>query len=150
MIFLLLLCSCSRREAEKTTPLSRPIAKEASEPAPSTEITLQKDESLVVLPLTPAKQEHIMLPLARQARSLPEDFKIGLLQDQLYGYGEQSELLATVRDFFDALIQARIPAEALLPETARALSGYLTFYLDREIIPTGYRLGSIEYSSSSA
>lgn len=150
MIFLLLFLSCSRRQDSVQRSLPRPAVKEASKIAPQAE-NIAQEEDLPALPtLPPATQEHIMLPLARRERSLPEDFKIGRLQDQLAGYGDQAQLLATVRLFLSGLTAASVTAESLLPEAAPALDRYLKFYLERDIVPTDYRLGSLSYLPESS
>jgi len=145
MILLLLLSACSRREEEGRTALRAPAVKEAGSPPGRAENTPRQEEAPALPPLTPAKQEHVMLPLGRRNRALPEDFKIGLLEDRLAGYREQTELLTTVSAFLEDLTRADILSDALLPESARSLSRHLLFYLDRGIVPTGYRLGTIAY-----
>jgi hypothetical protein len=145
-IVLLLFCSCSRRQDEGKAGLPGPVIQEAARPSPPTEITLQQEESPPLSALTPAKQEHVMLPLGRRGRALPEDFKIGLLQDRLAGYREQTDLLLLAGGFLDDLTRGRVRAEALLPDSAQEMTRYLDYYLHRGIVPTGYRLGSIGYS----
>lgn len=150
MIFLLLFLSCSRRQESVKRPLSRAAVKEASGVTPQAENTPQTEVSPALPTLLPAPQEHIMLPLAGRERALPEDFKIGLLQDQLAGYGDQAELLATVRLFMSALTGARVSRESLLPETAAAVNRYLSYYFERDIVPTDFRLGSVSYLPESS
>lgn len=145
IILLLLLSACSRRQEEERTVLRPPAVKEAGSPPERARTTSEQEEAPALPPLTPAKQEHVMLPLGRRNRALPEDFKIGLLEDRLAAYREQAELLATVSAFLDDLTRADILSDALLPESTRSLSRHLLFYLDRDIVPTGYRLGAITY-----
>ena len=152
LTLLFLLFSCTKERSEKTP--SAPSAKEQqavqqtekqqAADKPNKEITLQrvaeqKAESASEINL---KGKDALLYHRQGSRIIPEDFKIGLLQDTL-DPGNKKSLTLLMEEFFKSLTRGEIEENLLIPSDRTELNRFLTYHIDRGLIPQSYRLGSI-------
>ena len=110
------------------------------------EITLKREEekparSPEVVPLSGESAR--LLPLRSPARSLPEDFEIGALQDQLDADGETLEACRMASRFLTALAAGRIDSQLIFPEKRVELGRFLAAYLEEGPPFKSFRLGRV-------
>jgi len=77
------------------------------------------------------------------ARLLPEDFDIGPLGDRVGGSRTERMARAVAVRFLAGLAGGKVPDVELLPERREELSRSLQHYLDRQLLPSRYRLGPL-------
>ncbi len=153
LTLLFLLFSCSKDRSEKTTPSDssekeqQTVQQTESQQAadrPNKEITLkrvaeQKAESAVQINL---KGKEALLYRRQGSRIIPEDFKIGPLQDSL-DPGNKKDLTLIMEQFLKSLTRGEIEENLLIPSDRTELSRFLAYHIGRGLIPRSYRFGSI-------
>jgi hypothetical protein len=142
-----LAASCSRsREAAPSGAARSQQRQAAAEPSgqvrPSREITLQPQRPSAAEPAATAAtgQEQRVLPLPGPA-VLPEDFRIGPLEDPLSADAGKRGILTVAEAFLRGLESGKVASETLLPERRAELERSLSYYLEQKLIPQGHRLG---------
>jgi hypothetical protein len=120
-----------------------------SQPETRREITLEKQSQPAQSFAASRAQGSDLLPL-HGSRILPEDFKIGSLQELLVLTRSNTAITEPVVAFLDTLRTGEIEAELLLPESRIALNRSLTHHLDQGRRISDYRLGSITLEDQNA
>lgn len=83
-----------------------------------------------------------LLSLGRDARVLPEDFKIGPLADQRVGDAEQQQALTTAGSFLSRLVAGKVDTGMIDPGTQSRVADMLNFGIQRGDVPRSYRIGT--------
>jgi hypothetical protein len=83
-----------------------------------------------------------LLPLGGPAL-LPEDFRIGPLEDRLTAGGAEQKILKAAAGFLDALVSGTFAEAIVLPEKRPDLRRSLAYYIEEGLVPATYRLGAI-------
>lgn len=147
MILLLALSFCTRKResAPEDSPAKTSTGQRNTQIKPKREITLTKEESKdqTSTEIHKTGETHFMLPLPQEKRTLPEDFKIGALEDILAGSKDRQELISVVHRFFNSLAQGRIDSDSILRADRERICRSLAYYVERNIVPETYRLGRI-------
>jgi len=152
LTLLFLLFSCNKERSEKTPSdpsdkkqqTVQQTEKQQAANRPNIEITLkrvaeQKAESAVQINL---KGKEALLYRRQGSRIIPEDFKIGPLQDSL-DPGNKKGLTLIMEQFLKSLTQGEIEEDLLIPSARTELSRFLAYHIGRGLIPRSYRFGSI-------
>ncbi len=124
-----------------------PAAQNPAQAEPPREITLtpqRQGPSHPQAARAARPEESRLMPLA-SARLLPEDFDIGPLQDGLQASAVELTVLRRSERFLDALEQGKLEETLLAPETRDGLVRTLSYYVERGLTPTAYRLGRISF-----
>lgn len=155
LTLLFLLFSCNKEKSEKTP--SDPSEKEEQQQQTlqqtenqkaavrsNKEITLkrvaaEKAESAVEINL---KGKETLLYHRQGSRIIPEDFKIGPLQDSL-NPGNKKSLTLIIEQFLKSLTRGEIEEDLLIPSDRTELSRFFGYHIGRGLIPRSYRFGSI-------
>jgi hypothetical protein len=82
-----------------------------------------------------------LLPLGRDSRTLPEDFKIGALADSQVGDADERGAMIAASSFLGRLVAGKVDAALLAPSTEGRISDMLDFGIQRGDIPSTFRLG---------
>ncbi|MBN1836115.1 MAG: hypothetical protein JW820_09715 [Spirochaetales bacterium] len=124
---------------------------EGGEVLPRREITLQKSNEPGAGepgdspgPAAPGGPEGRLLPL-RGSAVLPEDFRIGPLEDRLAPSGAKQQILGVAASFLETLGDGSFPTDAVLPEGREELRRSLAYYIEQDLVPVRYRLGTIDF-----
>jgi len=152
LTLLLLLFSCNKERSkkipsdpsEKEQQTVQQTEKQQAADRSNKEITLQrvaeqKAESAAEINL---KGKDALLYRRQGSRIIPEDFKIGPLQDSL-DPGKKKDLALIMEQFLKSLTQGEIEEDLLIPSDRTELSRFLAYHIDRGLIPRSYRFGSI-------
>jgi len=147
-----LLFSCSKDRSEKPPPdpsgkeqqTVQQTEKQQAADRPNKEITLKrvaepKAEGAVQINL---KGKEALLYHRQSSRIIPEDFKIGPLQDNL-DPGNKKGLTIIMEQFLKGLTRGEIEEDLLIPSDRTELSRFLAYHIGRGLIPRSYRFGSI-------
>ncbi len=117
--------------------------KEPAERKPRQTITLEKVES--GRPAAHAVSEQTSLAvLDRDGRIMPEDFRIGPLQDTLQASREQLAVTRVVEGFLRELSRSKIDPQYLDPLVREELLRSLIWYVEQDFVPERYRIGRID------
>jgi hypothetical protein len=150
LFFLLFSCNKERSEktpsdpSEKEQQIVLQTEKQQAADRSNKEITLkrvtdQKAESAVEINL---KGKEALLYRRQGSRIIPEDFKIGPLQDSL-DPGNKKGLTLIIEQFLKSLTRGEIEEDLLIPSDRTELSRFLAYHIGRGLIPRSYRFGSI-------
>jgi len=152
LTLLFLLFSCNKERSEKTGPSEKEqqtvqlIEKQQQQSAdrPNKEITLKrvaepKADDAVQINL---KGKEALLYRRQSSCIIPEDFKIGPLQDNL-DPGNKKGLTIIMEQFLKSLTRGEIEEDLLIPPDRTELSRFLAYHIGRDLIPRSYRFGSI-------
>nr|MQY76048.1 hypothetical protein [Spirochaeta sp.] len=150
LLFLLFSCNKERSETSPTDPSEKeqPTVQttvpptEEQQARSNKEITLQrvaeqKAESAVEINL---RGEEALLYRRQNSRIIPEDFKIGPLQDSL-DPGNKKALTLIMEQFLKSLTMGEIEEDLLIPSDRTELSRFLGYHIGRGLIPRSYRFG---------
>ena len=126
--------------AQPAPALTRPLA--PAPPAKST-ITLAQEQPAAAA-VAPRQRTDVssLLSLARDGRTLPEDFKVGALGDARAGDADEQQALAAATSFLGRLEAGKIDATLLDPGAQSRLSDMLDFGIQRGDVPRSYRIGA--------
>ncbi len=161
LILVLALFGCARSSrsgakpapAQAAAPASTvpapppPGATQPPAPAPSAAgkptITLAQEQPATAN-VAPRQSTDVssLLPLGRDSRSLPEDFKIGALGDSRAGDADEQQALAAAGSFLAGLTGGKVNATLLDPGSQRRVSDMLDFGIKRGDVPTSFRIGA--------
>jgi len=154
-------CARSSRSAAKTAQAGAAVAGPAPaaalapqlpanpQPAPSppppakNTVTLAQEQP-VTAASTPRQSTDVtsLLPLGRDARNLPQDFKIGALGDARAGDADEQQALAAATTFLTRLAGGKVDTALLDPPDQGRLSDLLDFGIQRGDVPRSYRIGT--------
>ncbi len=120
-------------------------ARELLKIKPKREITLTKEETKAGETAGVQKTEEIkdLLLLITERRTLPEDFKIGRLQDILEGSRDQKGIISAAQKFLEALAKGKIEEDSLLQSKRERISHSLSYFIEQKILLKSYRLGHV-------
>lgn len=161
LLTLLLAGACARRGRAEDGAEARDggagRASSGGEVLPTREITLQRENAPGARaasagakePPPPGGPAARLLPL-RGPAVLPEDFRVGPLEDRLSPGGTEQQILKASESFLEALASGRFEQEAVLPESREELGRSLGYYIEEGLVPTGYRLGRIFFEEAPA
>ncbi len=137
----LVVSSCARSRIASPAENSDP----EKHLGPKREITLRKEESTPRLPAPRVGTAQNLLPLESSAH-IPEDFKIGSLQDTMESDRDLMLISERVMGFLNSLKSAELVNEQLLPSKREELSRFLNFYLEQDLYPLDFRMGTTAIS----
>ncbi len=111
---------------------------------PRQSITLEKVDPAAAdrPPVRAVSEQTPLLSLDRDGRLMPEDFRIGALQDTLQG-GRELAIDRVVERFLGELAKARIDSGSLDPSLRDELVRSLTWYVSGGFVPDRFRIGRI-------
>ena len=141
LLVVLAVSSCGRSKA--ATPDESPASEK--QVGPKKEITLRKEESTPELPPPRVGTAQNLLPL-ESSTHIPEDFKIGSLQDTMESDRDLMLISERVMGFLNSLKSAELVKEHLLPSKREELSRFLNFYLEQDLYPQDFRIGTATIS----
>ncbi|UCF97216.1 MAG: hypothetical protein JSV89_18895 [Spirochaetaceae bacterium] len=155
LILLLGLVSCARGDKteksaspESTSPPVQAVENNAGEVVSKREITLtQAAPSEQPQPSTTQQSEQQRLLTIESAQVLPEDFKIGPLADLVGIERSAQEMVSVTTRFLNALQEGTVLGDSLHNSVRQELSNSINYYLQRELVPVNYRIGSITTES---
>ena len=75
---------------------------------------------------------------------MPEDFRIGPLQDTLQAAGPALGVSRVVEKFLGELVRGKVDPGLIEPESREELSLSLGWYLEGGFVPDRYRIGQVE------
>ncbi len=153
---LFLLFSCNKERSEKTPadpsekerqtvrqvteqPEKQQAADRSNKEITLTRVAEQKAESAVAIHL---KGKETLLYRRQGSRIIPEDFKIGPLQD-IFDPGNKKGITLIMEQFLKSLTRGEIEEDLLIPSNRTELSRFLGYHIGRGLIPRSYRFGSI-------
>lgn len=161
LLTLLLAGACARRGRAEDGAGARDggagRASPGGEVLPTREITLRRQGDPAA-PATPPDAKGPaasggpaarLLPL-RGPAVIPEDFRVGPLEDRLSPAATEQKILKASESFLEALASGRFEAETVLPENREELRRSLGYYIAEGLVPTGYRLGAIFFEEGPA
>lgn len=153
VILLLAMPSCSKKQIREEAPeeptptpsATQEIAQKGREVKPKSEITLKKEARKITESTDAQKPDASpnFLALRSGKRTLPDDFKIGALQDILEGSRNQLEITSVAQKFLKALCSGKIEEQSLLPTKRKELSRFLSYYIEQDMIPRRFRIGRL-------
>lgn len=91
---------------------------------------------------------HPMIPFGIADRVLPEDFKIGSLQDTVVSEGRDAAVLAILTVFAEKLLKREIHADSFDEEKKMLLRNSLQYYVENRMMPDDIRFGVIRYDAA--
>jgi hypothetical protein len=142
--------SAPGREAANARPDENKPPPGDAEVAPSREILLRRRDNPPTAPAasnppaTPLVQEEQALLALPAAPVLPEDFKIGQLEDLLQADKSLRGATSAARSFLDALVGGKVDSDLIEPGRREDLARSLAYYLAAGDHPEAYRLGTLE------
>jgi len=83
-----------------------------------------------------------LLPVGRDSRTLPEDFKIGVLGDARVGDADEQQAVTAASTFLARLIGGKVDTTLLDSGVQGRVADMLDFALQRGDIPREYRIGT--------
>jgi hypothetical protein len=85
-----------------------------------------------------------------QQRLMPEDMKIGALQDGLSATRDYLRAIGTVRAFLDSIAKKEMDEALVLPAARAAIKAVVSYPLSQGYVPQRYRIGKIVFENESA
>lgn len=162
LTLLFLLFSCNKEKSEKAPSdpsekqqlqqqtTQQTESRQQTEVRSNKEITLkrvavQKTEIAAEINL---RGKDTLLYRRQGSRIIPEDFKIGPLQDN-FDPGNNKDLTLIIDQFLKILTRGKIEEDLLIPSDRTELSRFLAYHIGRGLIPRSYRFGSINLDDPS-
>ena len=111
---------------------------------PKRTITLAQERPPAAAPAAVRQNADVssLLSLARDGRTLPEDFKIGSLGDRLLGDSDEQQALSVAGSFLARLSAGKIDDSLLAGSSAGRLTDMLQFGIQRGDVPRSFRIGA--------
>ncbi len=157
LILLLCLVACARgkNQSSEDQPPGKTVA--APEPAADSDTAevLSKREITLTQAAPPEQPQLAATQQSEQQRLLaleslqilPEDFKIGPLADLVGVDRNTLEMVSASARFLNALLEGRVQGESLHADVRDELTTSIRYYLERNLIPVDYRIGTITTES---
>ncbi len=147
LIPVLFFTSCSRRQETAPGKSGQEVAvRNEGQLKLKPEITLEKEDKKVTGRAEIEERQgtpQILLPMRSTGRLMPEDFKIGPLQDELDSKKNQLEIASTANEFLLKLKSGTVDTNALLEAKRKELAHSLSYHVERKNLPKKFRTGSI-------
>lgn len=80
-----------------------------------------------------------------QQRLMPEDFKIGPLQDGVSATRDYIRAIGTIRAFLDGLAKKKIDDALVIPAVRAEIKSVISYPLSQGYVPERYRIGKISF-----
>jgi hypothetical protein len=146
LILFFLLAGCVDKQEEPGAKGTKLTNKAEVNKSSSQSFELKKTEEIKkattgVVSISPSLS---MLPLFVKGRLVPEDFEIGLLQDQIIENTDQRSIQRKLDLFFQSLISAKINADVIYESRRELLIRSLDYYVEKRMIPDFVRYGVFE------
>jgi len=125
------------------------------QPAPAKETGQESDGKPAQAPRSEPKQESSreslpefhgkewLLPPEREYRLTPNDFKLGVLQDERTNELDKIKIVTRLRAFFNSLANGRIDEKSILPEWKNLLTRSMAYYVEKGFLPRSVLIGDI-------
>ncbi len=154
LTLLFLLFSCNKERSEKAP--SDHSEKEQQQTTQQTEVRSNKEITLKRVAVEEAetaaeinlKGKDTLLYRRQGSRIIPEDFKIGPLQDNL-DPGNKKDLTFIIDQFLKTLTRGGIEEDLLIPSDRTELSRFLAYHIGKDLIPRSCRFGLINLDDPS-
>jgi len=156
VISLSFICSCSEEDESKdqiTTPLEIKEDILDTDTTPTSPILIElnepKDKKSQTFTMEKIQGDSALLALMPKQRVIPEDFKIGPLQDSLEGQWDTISAVWVLRTFFDSFKKKDIKRELLEKEQADEIVRSLSYSIEQNYIPNRYRISQADFSNDN-
>ena len=156
LILFLSISSCARKEEqnsieqnslEHASAGASESSKEKTDVKSNKAITLKKDAERKQS--THESSSPDFLPIHSNT-ILPDDFKIGALQDIQDEIGDEQKIISAVRSFLELLCSGEINSEYLIPVKKEELSRFLNHHIKQNLIIRSFRIGIITIQENTA
>ena len=156
LLAVLLAGGCSRGRPQRpaapqtgtpadAAPAAAPATPATEKDKPRTAITLEKAEPAAGRPpARPVSEKTPLLSLERDGRLMPDDFRIGPLQDTLQAAGPSLAAARVLERFLGGLARGKVDPQYIEPEGREELTRSLGWYLEGGFVPDRFRIGRIE------
>jgi hypothetical protein len=149
--------SCARKDDQpeaKTEETPRPMASEQSDEADTGEVVSKREITLTESkaaaqdqPAAVEQPEQQRLLILESSLILPEDFKIGPLANLVGIDRSTQEMVSVATRFLNGLQKEAVAIETLHKDVREELTNSVNYYLNQELIPITYRIGTITTQS---